>query len=379
MKHYSSFLWALIGLLMGLLPGEVFSQDEPKIDFGGALRFNYNLSSWKDGQKNRGGDFGFDTFMINVNGSYQDIYIDAEYRFYSEVFGGNFLKQGVIGYKMDEKNQFEVGLAKVPFGIELYNSHNFFFNLPYYVGLEDDYDMGVTYRGTRGKWEFHLGYFKNAEELVFGNNSEITDSRYSYDVAGRNKENHQGNAKIIYKPLENDVHKIGVSLKYGGLYNLDTGNTGDRYGFAAHYEYKTEDWFIKAQALTAGFNPDNPPGEPDNVIQMTAFGAPYSVASKFDIYNIGLARFLDVDTDLIKRLRLYNDFGYMRKHEEGFEDSIMNVTGIMINSGFIYIYFDYAAGYNHSWLGGNYVDDFAQGNPDAKWEARFNINIGYYF
>jgi hypothetical protein len=35
--------------------------------------------------------------------------------------------------------------------------------------------------------------------------------------------------------------------------------------------------------------------------------------------------------------------------------------------------------YNHSWLGGNFVDDFAKGNPDAKWEARFNVNVGYYF
>jgi hypothetical protein len=30
-------------------------------------------------------------------------------------------------------------------------------------------------------------------------------------------------------------------------------------------------------------------------------------------------------------------------------------------------------------LGGNFVDDFAKGNPDAKWEARFNVNVGYYF
>jgi len=29
--------------------------------------------------------------------------------------------------------------------------------------------------------------------------------------------------------------------------------------------------------------------------------------------------------------------------------------------------------------GGDFVDDFSKGNPDAKWEARFNINIGYYF
>jgi hypothetical protein len=33
-------------------------QDIPKLDIGGALRFNYNNSSWKPEQQARGGDFG---------------------------------------------------------------------------------------------------------------------------------------------------------------------------------------------------------------------------------------------------------------------------------------------------------------------------------
>ena len=32
-------------------------KEKPHVEVGGALRFNYNLSSWKDGQKKRGGDF----------------------------------------------------------------------------------------------------------------------------------------------------------------------------------------------------------------------------------------------------------------------------------------------------------------------------------
>ena len=65
--------------------------------------------------------------------------------------------------------------------------------------------------------------------------------------------------------------------------------------------------------------------------------------------------------------------------ENSFEDSFMNVTGVLITAGNLYTYVDYAAGYNHSWLGGNFVNDFAAGNSNAKWEARFNINFGYYF
>ncbi|WP_371815871.1 hypothetical protein [Flavobacterium sp. CS20] len=69
----------------------------------------------------------------------------------------------------------------------------------------------------------------------------------------------------------------------------------------------------------------------------------------------------------------------MHKRVNDFNDSFMNVTGILVTAGNLYTYIDYLAGYNHSWLGGNFIDDFSVGIPDAKWEARFNINFGYYF
>lgn len=370
---------ATLAIMLFFNLGKLQAQEKLEVDIGGALRFNYNLSSWKEGQKNRGGDFGYDLFRLNVDGSYQGIFVSAEYRLYSDAFGGDFLKEGVIGYNLDEKNKFQVGLAKVPFGIERYNSHNFFLNMAYYVGLEDDYDMGVTYTYTGEKFEYHFGFFKNAEEMRFGSESESSSSRYSYDIVGRNKEVNQVNGKLIYKPKGSNKHRFGASAKYGGIYNLDTEETGDRYAFAVHHEYRTEDWHIKTQALTAGFNPENAPGEPRNFIEMGAYGVPYETATKFEIYNIGISRFIDIDTKLIKHLEIYNDFGYMNKREKGFTDSYMNVFGVLFSSGPIYTFVDYAAGYNHSWLGGNFADDFGVGDPDAKWEARFNINIGYYF
>ncbi len=373
-------LYTYILCIFVLFPvSRLLSQEDPEVTIGGALRFNYNLSSWKEGQKDRGGDFGYDLFRLNVDGAYQGIFVKAEYRFYSEDFGGDFLKQGTVGYHLDEKRKFEVGLAKVPFGIERYNSNNFFLNLPYYVGLEDDYDMGITYTYTGEKFEYHLGFFKNSEELRFGNTTESSSKRYSYDIVGRNKETNQFNGKIIYKPESFKDHRFGLSAKYGSIYNLDTGDNGDRNAFAIHYEYITEDWIIKTQALSARFNPRNAPGQSRDIIKMGAYGVPYEVAADFEIYNIGISRILDIDTKLFKHIEIYNDFGYMHKQKAEFTDSYMNVVGMLFSSGPIFCFIDYAAGYNHSWLGGNFEDDFGVGNPDAKWEARFNINIGYYF
>ena len=357
----------------------VLAQEKPEIKVGGALRFNYNLSSWKDGQKQRGGDFGYDMFRINFNAAWKDLYLDAEYRLYSEAFGGGFMKQGWVGYRFSEKNEVQVGLNQVPFGLQQYNSHNWFFNLTYYFGLEDDHDMGVKFVHEDEKFEYDLAFYKNAEELRFGGETESAPNRYSYDVVGRNKEVNQINGKIIYKIGDSIKSRLGVSAQYGGLYNLDTKETGSHHGLALHYELNFSNWNFKLQAMTINHDPKNLPEESNEVLQFGAYGVPYEVAADFNIYTLAFSKKVPVKLGPISNLEFYNDFGFMDKKIKSFEDSYMNVTGVLVTAGHVYTYIDYAAGYNHSWLGGNFVDDFSVGNPDAKWEARFNINIGYYF
>ena len=355
------------------------AQENLEVDFGGALRFNYNLSSWKEEQQNRGGDFGYDMFRINVLAEYESIYVNAEFRHYAEAFGGGMLKQGWFGYRFNEKNELQLGLTQVPFGIQQYNSHNWFFNLGYYVGLEDDHDMGIKYTNTAGNLEYQIAYFKNAEELVFGDVSAVSAARYSYDVAGNNKEVHQGNIKILYNWGDSFKSRFGASMQYGGLYNILTHEMGDHYAFALHYEANYQLWNLKTEAMVVAHNPKNQAGNSEAVITMAAYGAPYEVAADFNMYTFAIARNVPVEWGPISNLQFYNDFGYMQKKETSFEDSYMNVTGVLITAGHLYTYIDYAAGYNHSWLGGNFVNDFAAGSPSAQWEARFNINFGFYF
>ncbi|APG61318.1 hypothetical protein [Christiangramia salexigens] len=374
-----SFFNLIIAGLIFFSFSPVKAQEEPQINVGGALRFNYNLSSWKDGQKKRGGDFGYDMFRVNFDASWKDIYLNAEYRLYSQAFGGGFLKQGWMGYRINEEDEVQLGLSQVPFGIQQYNSHNWFFNLTYYMGLEDDHDMGVKFLHVGDDFEYQLAFYKNSEELQFGGTTESSPNRYSYDVVGRNKEINQVNGKLIYKFGEKSINRLGVSAQYGGLYNLDTEKTGDHHGIALHYERNWGRWNLKAQAMNVAHNPENLPGESRETLQMGAYGFPYSIAADFNIYSLAVSRNIPVELGPISNLQFYNDFGYMDKKVDRFEDSFMNVTGVLITAGQLYTYIDYAAGYNHSWLGGNFVDDFAKGNPDAKWEARFNINFGYYF
>jgi hypothetical protein len=364
----------------------LFAQDTPEVEIGGALRFNYNLSSWKDGQKERGGDFGYDVFRLNAKAKYKGIKMNAEYRLYSEGFGGGMLKQGWVGYDFNPKNNIQIGLTQVPFGITQYNSHNWFFSINYYVGLEDDHDMGIKYTHSDEKWEYALAFFKNAEELRFGSNSDVSDSRYSYDVGSssdgtnRNKEVNQFNAKVIRKFATGSTkHKIGVSAQQGGIYNLDTENTGDQYSLAAHYELAAGNFDLKAQISKYKYNTENPVGVANDVIAMTAYGFPYMVASEATTYTLGAAYSVPVEWGPVSNLQFYNDFGLVDKAADNFEDSLMNVTGVLVSAGNVYTYIDFAAGKNQPWLGSEWTGALAKGTTDVDWEMRFNINIGYYF
>jgi hypothetical protein len=367
------------------------AQEKPTVDIGGALRFNYNYSSWKDSQKKRGGDFGYDVFRLNAKAKYKGLKLNAEYRFYSDDFGGAMLKQGWIAYDFNENDELQFGLTQVPFGMIQYNSHSWFFSLNYYVGLEDDHDMGVKYTHTGESWDYSLAFFKNAEELRFGSNSDVSNSRYSYDVGSidlngngdlniRNKEVNQLNGTVFYK-IENPnaKHRLGISAEYGGLFNLDTEEMGNRYALAAHYELKAGRFGVKAQFSNYKYKPENLDGEPDNIIAMTAYGAPYLIAAEASLYTLGASYSIPLKWGPVSNVIVYNDFGYMNKAESQFENSVMNVTGAMFTAGNIYTYFDLAAGKNQPWLGSEWTNAMASGTPDADWEMRFNINVGYYF
>lgn len=381
------FLKLKMVLVFTLIPFiSLFAQDKPELQIGGALRFNYNLSSWKEGQKKRGGDFGYDVFRVNAKGKYKGIKLNAEYRLYSEGFGGGMLKQGWLGYDFTPENNLQIGLTQVPFGITQYNSHNWFFSINYYVGLEDDHDMGIKYTHSDENWEYALAFFKNAEELRFGSNSDVSDSRYSYDVSSssdglyRNKEVNQLNGKVIRKFSTGSAsHKIGASAQYGGIYNLDTENTGNTYSLAAHYELTAGKFDLKAQISKYKYNTENPADQTNDVIAMTAYGYPYLVASEATTYTLGAAYSVPVEWGPISNLQFYNDFGFMDKSTDDFENTFMNVTGVLVSAGNVYTYIDAAQGKDQPWLGPVWGDALSNGTADADWEMRFNINIGYYF
>lgn len=377
MKHNTLVLLACLLFSFSLAHAQS-TKEMPRLKFNGFLRFNYNYSDWKEGSKKRWGDLGYDLFKLGVAGSYKKILLDVDFRFYAKASGGAMLKSGWLGYQFDEKKQLQVGLTRVPFGIQPYGAHNYFFQISYYLGLEDDSDMGIKYMYTGDRWEYALAFFKNSEEELFGSDTETAGDRYSYDVAGRNKEVNQLNGQVFYNWGSDVRQKLGVSAEFGMLYNLDTEKNGNHYAFAVHHELYWRGLSVKTQLATYAKNPKNAPGEDRDLIIMTAFNAPYEVAAKANIYSIGIGYKIPFTKGIVNSIQFYNDFGWQQKWSKKFNDSFQNVTGCLITAGPVLAYIDYAQGLHQPWFGPDW-NAFGAGTGSNSWHARLNVSLGYYF
>ncbi|MFA8435046.1 MAG: hypothetical protein ACEPOZ_11065 [Marinifilaceae bacterium] len=365
-----------------------YGQISKHLDLGGALRFNYRYKAWDENSKEVGGDAVLDVFRINAKATYSKLFLDAEYRFYPSDFGGGMLHHGFIGYKFDEKTQLQLGVNQVPFGILPFASHSWFFNLPYYVGLEDDYDTGIKFVHQNKNWDFALAWYKNAEGgrswNTFSNGESgygVDPARYSYDLAGDMEETGQGNARVAYKF---NTHEVGFSGQYGRFLNHATGKKQSHYALAAHYHGKflaQKQLDVKLEAVQYKYN-----GLDQKEITMAAYNYTYDIATEAAIFSGGLAYTIPVEWGPIESVQFYENYNYMLKQESNMNDSQMNVVGMLITAGPIYTYVDYASGKNHDWLGpwGAFGEEanrygLGQGAKNPEWHSWFNINIGYYF
>ena len=73
MKYYFIFCLYLI-FILPLSAQE--RKERPQFKLGGALRFNYNFSDWNSGHRDRGGDLGYDVFMLRPTASYKGFLLD---------------------------------------------------------------------------------------------------------------------------------------------------------------------------------------------------------------------------------------------------------------------------------------------------------------
>jgi hypothetical protein len=389
-KNIFKSLFAISIAFLLMAPISSFAQEDEDEGFtvGGAMRYNIYKQSWAEGKTQP--VFTWDTWRLNVDGSMANVDLSFEYRFYP-TFGTHFIHHGYLGYAFSDDLYMELGATQVPFGITTYASHSWWFQGPYYVGLEDDYDMGINFDYTPSdKLKLSFSYFRQAEpegpalgDVTYGN---AGPGRYSYDITSTTftapstgndvniRELNQFNFRAAYDVAEG--WEIGASAQAGGIYNEVRKAHETSTAFAGHVLGNFGGGFnLKAEYIMYDYNALDNEGEEIEQVQMGAYGSSYMVAAEASLYVIGLAYSIDVDWGPISNIQPYIDYTLTDKANGDFYDTEQLVPGMLITAGGIYTYVDYAMGKNHPWFAGS----LGSGAEDADWNSRFNINIGYYF
>ena len=232
---------------------------DSQLKIGGALRFNYSYADYDEDQSDRGGDLDFDVFRLNVDGREGDFYYSGEYRWYQYM---DVVHHLYFGYDLDDKHTIQLGLTQVPFGNLTWASHNFFFTSGYYVGLEDDYDMGINYRYRGDRLDFDLAFYKNDEQGGGDGYVSNREDRYSYDVLGVRLdgegiydeptvelgESNTFNARVAYDIIQQEGLNVelGVSGQYGELEGSSE-NLGSHSAYAVHSVINYNRWNVQLQ------------------------------------------------------------------------------------------------------------------------------------
>ena len=371
---HNSIMAALLPLCLMPIAGEA-QESEDGIKVSGTARVNYAYQDYVESSKDTLGDFTFDMIALKFNGKMGDWGLATEYRFYE---GWQTLRFGYGFYDVNPQWQIQLGVNQVPFGNPGFISNSYWFGVPYYVGYEDDYDMGVKAVYSQGAWGTEMGLYKNGEYGA-SNNDRYSPDLYTGVVNGteyNNKETNQLNIRQTYEmKYENGRTLFGGSVALGQIYNSKTGHNGDRYALAVHLDSTYNGWNLQLQAMQYDYNAAD--ASDSDKIAVAAYNWQYEIASKAQAYSVNVAKTLTTDWGSLK---VYNDFGVVTPDvsSDEYDDSYQNVTGIAISAGPTYTMVDFILGKN-MYASTRDNDHVALPEIGDSWDKRVNVNFGYYF
>lgn len=399
--HFLGLKRRNLGLLLiflcsfcGVLPTQATSKLEASVGtiphdtlvLGGAFRYTYMNNSWSKAHQDKGGQVVFDALILTASGRIKGIDFAVESRYYAEAFGGFMLRNGYVGLPLTSNLYLKLGMPRTPFGLIPYTGNSFMFNMPYYLGFEDDADFGVLLEyEAKNHWKAQLNFAKNSEDVFSQKNN-----RYAYDISGDNEELNQWTGRLVYAFGTKKNNEIGLSGQFGQIYNTLYRTKGHKSAEAIHVLLNQQRWTFKFQVLYYDFAPDYGPNtqtpfigsEPQGVtkdyIELGAFAGAYKVASQGLSSCASISYTWPIHHFLLNDLKLYNDFSSLHKTVGSYDDSYMNVLGCMVHTGPIFMLIDYVVAQNHPWIGTHYEDAFYDGTS-SQWETRFNLNLGVYF
>ncbi len=333
------------------------------IDLGGAVRFNYG---WLD----YGPSGGFDPELVRIDakGRHGDAFFSLQYRWYD---GFDAVHHAYAGWSLDDDSDIRVGVQQVPFGLLPYASQSFWFGSGYYLGIEDDYDLGLVWRRGDARHQWHAGVFA-ADEYGTGSRP----GRYSFDVANTGahpyRERERINLRYQYtSDAAGGEMALGVSLFSGRIEDRRSGGHHGHHGASLHGQWRRDAWTVQAQ--WARYRYDVPGGR----VSLSAFLFPFDIAAEADVSSINVA-YAVPRSGWFDGITCYNNLSSTQPAGGAeLKPSWQNVTGCSFAKDRMFTYVDWIAGRNMWFVGGPGVGIEAPGSD--RWRSRLNINVGFYF
>ncbi|MES2259453.1 MAG: hypothetical protein V4724_13070 [Pseudomonadota bacterium] len=395
------FLGAALCTATILVCGTAFAEEEAKspLSIGGAIRFNYVYKSWQTSYPN--GFFGLDTARLDVNYDDGQVIGSAQYRYNNYPKGQgdytqHFLHHGWVGMRLADKSTVHVGVDKIPFGLSPFASNNFYESIAFYTGFEDMYDLGVTYASRPGPFEWQLGFYpRDGGSYGGSSNTAGASNRYSFNIVsddnaqgyGTGQKDSERNTFVGRAAWHFDdtaKQEVGISGLTGTIRN-GAGADSRRNAFAVHYKGTYGPVNVMLEALRYSYQTRHGAAQTyggldsNSFVMLGAFGYPYPVASKGDIYIANVSYDIAGAIGPFSGFKVYNDYSILQKRVSNYKDSQQNVTGVSFSSGKWYFYADFMLGKHQPYM----TPDFAGlAATSAKYDGftrRINLQAGYYF
>ena len=373
----------LLAVVLGANAAQAFDLGNG-FHLGGALRYNYVYKDW-DPKYDGKGLIDLDTARIDAGYDRRPWLVSAQYRYYRYRGGQEtyFLHHAWVGRRFGEDTQLHLGVNPIPFGILPFASHNFYFSMAYYVGLEDSYNLGGKLLHKAGPWDLQLGYYVRDGGHWSGDSE--SSARYTFNIVEEGEVRNRERDTVIGRAAYGVEHgaagssEFGLSLLAGRLPNATTGRDGHRHAGAVHYRGGYGPWGVMLQAARYVNSVENPPGQDRRIVIMGAYDFPYQVAARGNVYTANLSYAVG-DWGPLRDVTLYSDYGKLDKDVAAFRDSEQWAFGVSFTPfDKLFVYVDYLRGRQHPYIGPNFSTGLAAGGTDDAWHERVNINVGLYF
>ncbi|MFA7940894.1 hypothetical protein ACEK06_00355 [Pseudomonas brenneri] len=362
---------------------------DSSLDIGGALRTNYRDEHWDTTENN--GRFLFDTFRLDVQATYKNLYSDLGYWFQDD--GKRSIDRGFVGYRLNPNANLQLGAPFKPFGLEPYPQFGWSYHLPFFMGYASSAGTGLKYSYKDQDWDVQLGFFPRMlpSDIRYspevGRYADLKDNAIAFTQSRQdNEKRNQINARVA-RTFNSDGWKteIGASLVTAQLYNATTKDDGDYWAAGVHAIINKGLWTVTSQAIRYEYDPENPSGVSKDSVLMGGNGLTpaYLIASKASLASVNLG--YDVYTPTLgqlKKVKLYTDYSRMMKDKSAWDDSQMFTVGAQFLAMPVMAWVDFTWARNANPYGGaengsGFTNTSSVGSNE--WYYRTNVNIGYYF